>query len=292
MLRLLALVALLALAPAAAAQSSGSLELVVKPPTVPIKPEVESPAFTAEVTAACQAVLARVSPSAPQEPVPVTLQFVAEAGVVITGEAAIPLDPQACVAGVSTTVSGTAVLHIAIPRTAPGLQALAIIAEARMADAGPTAPLELANVPFTVTADYYSMNQLKMAHKLQPCKPGGHASYDVEVVNLGNARTQYTFEVGSKPGGKWDIEVPATLAVDRGTSENVTFRVACTGMNSEGAFQVIVRPAAVDDAGKQGDPLSANLLARSRGVLPIPGPMAPLVAFALLGIATLARRRA
>lgn len=292
-LSLLAALLALLLAPAAAAQAGQGIDLRLTLPAAPIKPQVENPAFAAEVTVPCDAVLARVSPSAPQDEIPVLVTFATQEGVVVTGPASIPLDPAACLADPAAgAVEASGAFRLSIARTVPGLEPSSGVATARLEAAPGSQPLE-STVPFTVTPDAYLVSQLAVDRKLGRCEDS-RARFQATVANLGNVATRYTFEVDA-PGGGWRLTVPEELVLDSplqggGTSEATVDLVAkCPFGNEAASFQLVARTAAADDPAKEGNPLTADLAASSRVV---PSPTPALLLAGLAAAALLSRRRA
>lgn len=281
--------------PLASAQVEERVDIAIGQMPALIKPDVESPAFPIEVTATCPAVLKRVSPAAPQSPLPVVLGFDATMGVSISGALTVELDPAPCLAGEQVT-SGHYELQVTIPRTAPGFQPIPGTAHATLFSASPLGQeLASAATRFTVTADYYSINQVKLASKLQVCIGPCEATFDLAVTNFGNARTQYTFALASQPADEgWSAAAPDALVLDPAATATVPFTVHGPSGDREGAFQIVIQPTAVDDPTKQGNALTANMLMRvhprddGRDV-PSPGSAVTLL---LMGLALLARRRA
>jgi uncharacterized protein (TIGR03382 family) len=270
----------------------------VEAPDRLILPEIENAPVKVTVTAACNRLLVGTSPPSANQPNVVTMRFNLTGQVVLTGPAAISLDSSECTTPGTATVTKEQDYQATFSRTAPAFVPVRILASAHLEGSGLPTDEPDPEVEFVVASDYYSNNQVKLASKLQQCAPGGQADYEVEITNFGNARTQYTFEVASKPGGEWSIDLPEPVVLERptstdGTSTRVMLMVTCTGLNSEGAFMVVVTPVSADDPSKEGNPLMMNLLARSRGAVPVPIPdLGPLLPLALLGAAlVLARRR-
>jgi hypothetical protein len=274
-------VLVLLLVPVAAAQGGEGLAFTVAPPLAPIKPQVESPSFAATVTASCALLLRSSGPDSLQEGVPVAFEWAAQDGVAIIGPPETTLDPALC--SQATEVKAVVPFQVGIPRTAPGLRPIPVVGRATVGDASD-------QEPFTLTADYYSVSELKLERKLKQCSSCGHVPIELGLTNLGNARTTYTFEVVGKPNS-WSLTLPEPLAVDAGASgQAVAF---AKGHGGEGAFQVAVHPVAADDPSKAGDDLTVHFLVRDTSFVSraTPAPAALLAALAVLGLA-LSRRRA
>ena len=295
----LAITALM-LMPSVAAQGAGAPVMNINKvgvPQTPIKPQIENPSFVLEYTYTLPTpALSPVGTA--QSGVNIQFSFTCQNGVQITGPAS---KLQAITAGANAANVGSASFQVTIPRTAPGLQALSCIAKARgdAVNQGVPASNE-AQFPFTVTSDYYSVNQVKVASKLKQSGPQKQVPFEMEITNFGNARTQYTFELGTQPGGKWQQILPEVLLLDspnsgQGSPTNTAVFTVATPFkngwnNIQGSYQIVVKPSASDDPTKAGNPLTANMLVRVRGVY-VPG-LEPMVLLgAVLGSALLLRLR-
>lgn len=267
-------------------------------PTTPIKPQIENPSFTLEYTYSVQNA-AITAAGAVTSNVNIVFSFTCQNGVTITGPAsklqAITPSPT------SASATNTASFQVSIPRTAPGLQAIPCVAKARADQLNNAIPASNeAQFPFTVTADYYSVNQVKLASKLKQSGPQKQVPFEMEITNFGNARTQYTFEIGAEPGGKWQEILPEVLLLDspnsgQGSPTNTAIFTVATPFkngwnNEEGSYQIVVKPSAADDPSKTGNPLTANMLVRVRGVY-VPGLEPFVLVGAVLGSALLLRLR-
>ncbi len=193
--------------------------------------------------------------------------------------------------------------NIGVTRQAPGLQKLTcqITAQAGTVQQGVVDSSDLVQEAWTVTADFYSLVQAKVATKLQQAGPQKQVPFDIELSNFGNARTQVNFALGAAPeAGKWNTLLPEPIILDSPntgegtTTDTATFTVATpfkNGWNNEeGAFQVVMKPVAADQADKLGNEVTANVLVRVRGVyVPTLEPMVMLGA--ILGAGLVARMR-
>lgn len=289
----------LLLMPAVSAQgvpNSSITEPKINAPTQPIKPAIENPSFTTTF----KFTLPSSAQTAQQATPTVIVNVVPNCsnGVVVSGatQTVVTLTPN------QPSSSGSATFQITVPRTAPGLTPIGCTMRIGSPGQPPAiAPAPEQTIPFTVTADYYSVNQVKLTTKLKQSGPQKQVPFDLEITNFGNARTQYTFELSNKPtSGKWNAILPEVLLVDspnsgQGSSvSTATFTVATpfkNGWNNlEGAYQLTIKPSAADDPSKAGNPLTANMLVRVRGVY-VPG-LEPMVLLgAVLGSALLLRLR-
>ena len=289
----------LVLLPAAAAQDvpAGQLTLTLEGlPDTPIPPQVDVGEFEAVVRLACSE--GERLYSAVNGQLVIDVAFSTPPEIVVTGPSFIAIDTSPCLDGAG--VEARKSYQVNVMRTAPGLQPLPLTVTAtpqvREAPWGTPAPQTAA---FEVVADYYSRNDVDLASKLQECRDG-QATYDLQVTNLGNARTVYTFELASQPsGGDWLAVLPDPLVLDSPnggsgpTSGTATVTVHCPSGNKAGAFQLTILPSAADDPSKTGDTRTANLLARARPLDgDVPAPAGPWAAMSVLGAALLARRRA
>lgn len=191
---------------------------------------------------------------------------------------------------------------VTVTREAPGLKTLTCSMEVTASELAATAAPAPPPVKqsFSLIADYYALVQAKVNSKLKTAGPQKNVPFDIELSNFGNARTQVSFEVGERPSGKrWNALLPDNLILDSPngggegkTSDTTTFTVATTyknGWNNEqGAFQVIMKPSSADQPEKVGNPITANVLVRVRGVyIPTLEPL--LMLGAVLGVALVAR---
>lgn len=294
----LASVALM-LMPTASAQAVNPKVQITKVgvPTTPIKPQIENPSFTVNFNYVLDNP-AVTAGSAVNSVAVIDMTFQCQNGVVITGPAQVLV---AISPNQASSFPGTGNFAVSIPRTAPGLQALPCVLKAKgeTVNQGIPATPE-AQFPFTVTADYYSVNQVKLSTKLKQSGPQKQVPFQMDITNFGNARTQYTFELTNKPSGKWNAILPEVLLVDspntgQGTpTTTTTFTVATpfkNGWNNiEGAYQLTIKPSAADDPTKVGNPMTANMLVRVRGVY-VPGLEPAVLLAAVLGSALVLRLR-
>jgi hypothetical protein len=290
--------AVLLLLPTVSAQVPPSTisNIKINVPTAPIKPAIENPQFSVTfdytLPTAAQSANAGATPNVVVNLVPQCTN-----GVVVTGAPSTIVT----IAPGQTKATGTASFQISIPRTAPGLTPLGCTMKISAPAPNPTigaAPEQ--PVQFTVTADYYSVNQVKLSTKLKQSGPQKQVPFEMEITNFGNARTQYTFELTGEPGGKWQEILPEVLLVDSPNTgqgspvSTTTFTIATpfkNGWNNiEGSYQLTIKPSAADDPTKAGNPLTANMLVRVRGVY-VPGLEPAIMLGALLGSALLLRLR-
>jgi hypothetical protein len=259
-----------------------------------LRPDVDAARILGTVTVRCDALVAAAAAN-PSAQVVTSFVFNPSDVVVVAGPLEQEIPTSSCLQAAATTASSTQEYVLAISRQAPGLVAMPAQAQARLVGASAVHPGDSETVDFHVTADYYSATMVKVPSKLMQCKPGQLVPFVAEITNFGNARTQYQFEVTTQPGGDWNILLPPALLLESSNSSqgNATgvavFQVACAGSNNEGGYQITITPSAADDPGKEGDPLTLNFLARSRGAIPVPGP-SPLLGMLLLGLALLVRR--
>jgi hypothetical protein len=282
--------------PTVTAQATAKLQVNVKAPAGAIKPQIENPTLTVDYTYTFDDPAFTPSGVVTANVV-IDLPFQCTNGVIISGPTSVVkqiVQPPAA-------TTGSATFQVSIPRTAPGLQALqcTLKAKAEGLNAATTQSPESA-FPFTVTADYYSLNQVKLATKLKQSGPQKQVPFEMEVTNFGNARTSYIFELGNGPGGKWQAILPEVLLLDspnsgQGSPTNTAVFTVATpyknGWNNiQGSYQIIVKPSAADDSTKTGNPLTANMLVRVRGVY-VPGLEPTVMLAALLGSALVLRLR-
>lgn len=292
--------ALLLFAPTAIAQGNPKLEVSITPPTGQIKPEIESP--TLRITVQYQTGnAAQPLAGAQNQQVAINFQFNCQFGVVITGPSQkfIQINPAS---PPGTVFQTDANFQVTVPRSAPGLQAIPCSVQttgSALLQSGVPAP-DPRTDNFQVTADFYSLSQVQLASKLKQSGPQKQVPFEMVLTNFGNARTQYTFELGAGPGGKWNALLPEVMLLDspnsgQGSPTNTAVFTVATPFkngwnNEEGAYQIVIKPSAADDSQKTGNPLTANMLVRVRGVY-VPS-LEPIVLLgAMLGTALLLRLR-
>ena len=286
----------LMLVPAATAQVPPSqiTQIKVNAPTNPIKPAVETPSMTVTFTFVPATAAQSANQAIPNIPVNVVPQC--QAGVIVGGatQTVVTLAPG------GANAPGTANFQLSVPRTAPGLAPISCNVKIDSPGTNTVGAAPSQTVGFVVTAGYYSANQVKLSTKLKQSGPQKQVPFEMEITNFGNARTQYTFELANKPTGKWNAILPEVLLVDSANSgagaskTTTTFTVATpfkNGWNNiEGAYQLTIKPSAVDDPSQTGNPMTANMLVRVRGVY-VPGLEPAVMLAAMLGSALVLRLR-
>jgi hypothetical protein len=286
------------LAPSTVAQGAPVLDVTITPPSGQIMPEIESGQLRVNVKYTSSNQVQPLA-SAQNQQVAINFQFNCQFGVVVTG----PTQKFIAVNPAPNSVNQVdANFQITIPRSAPGLQAIpcavTTTGSALLQTVVPAPTPRTDN--FQVTAGYYSLSQVQLASKLKQSGPQKQVPFEMTITNFGNARTQYTFELGAQPGGKWNALIPEVLLLDspnsgQGSPTNTAVFTVATPFkngwnNEEGAYQIVIKPSAADDSSKTGNPLTANMLVRVRGVY-VPG-LEPFVLLgAILGSALLLRLR-
>lgn len=279
---------------------ASTLQFTVKPPSGAIKPETESPSMSVDVKWSPGNPLQALGGAAATNVV-ITFTFICPNGVQVTGPATILIAVPPT--GVSApTFSGTGTFQVTVPRTAPGLQVTTCDIKVKASALVATLVPEVQDQPgkFVVNVDYFSLNQVKVASKVKQAGPQKQIPFEMEITNFGNARTQYTFELGATPKGKWNPILPEVLLLESpnsgaGSPTNTAIFTVATpfknGWNNEqGSYQVVIKPSAAVDATKIGNTITANMLVRVRGVY-VPG-LEPIVMLgAILGSALLLRLR-
>ncbi|MEA3165995.1 MAG: hypothetical protein QOJ26_864 [Thermoplasmata archaeon] len=157
-----------------------------------------------------------------------------------------------------------------------------------------------ASARMVVAADYRTETNVVVPRKLMVCDCN-RFDFEVELTNLGNARTQYNFEVLEPPnGGAWDIQMPDPVVLDSPnsggdhTSEKVVISVFADGGSGKGSYTIQILVASADQPDKKGEPIEVHLLANKEGLLDkaTPGPGGPMLLVGLVGVALFSRRRA
>lgn len=291
--------ALILLLPTAVAQTGVPPPTItvtkVSPPTAPVKPQIETPPLTVDFTYTLQNP-GLTAGSAAASSVPVTITPACQNGVTITGAQTTLVTIQAG----QVSAAGKGNFQVSVPRTAPGLQAIPCTLKIKADANGANPAVPEQTVPFTVTADYYSVNQVKVASKLKQASPQKQVPFEMEITNFGNARTAYVFELGAAPGGKWNAILPEVLLLDspnsgQGSPTNTAIFTVATPFkngwnNLEGSYQIVIKPSSADDPTKVGNDLTANMLVRVRGVY-VPSLEPVVMLGALIGSALVFRLR-
>ncbi|MEA3137087.1 MAG: hypothetical protein QOC71_1368 [Thermoplasmata archaeon] len=210
-----------------------------------------------------------------------------ETGLRLMGDATTPLS----YAPGQSEYTGTAMLAIAASEDSLGDEGLdcTLVAEARgLADAT-SAASEVLFHPFVAFQGRIEVTAPAPQRKAGPDKI---IPFEVEVKNLGNARTVVVFEVADPATGKWAFLVPDPVVVERGQSKSVTFSVATpyhNGPNS-GATDILLRATPVSslDGDIRGPTVEVPLRAAFGGLY-IPGP-SPALLFGALAFAAVAMR--
>ena len=291
---------LLVFSPAATAQGPAptlSIE-TLKPPTSVIKPEIGTGALTFKVKYAIQSQ-AQTPIGAVASNAVVTLTPTCEnPNVLIQGPTTYILT----IAPGTTTSSADVSFAVTIGRQAPGLAFLKCSVGAQAGEvqsAGLPKSNSASTGPFTVEADYFPYIQAKVTSATLDAGPQKPIPFAIVIDNFGNAQTQVTFALASKPADNWNniiLPPPLTLDSPNGggskTQDTATFTVNTPYKNgwnnAEQAYTLTLTPIAALDNSKTGTPMSVSMFSRSRGIY-VPGPEPMLLVAAVLGAALLAK---
>jgi hypothetical protein len=218
-------------------------------------------------------------------------------GVTIGGQPSILVPLQAG----QTSAKGSTTFTISASRDVPGLKPLNCKLAGVAKEVANNAAVPAANsgeqaIAFTV--GYFPLVQAKVASKVQEAGPQKQIPFSIDLENKGNAQTRITFTLQGEDHGNWNPLVPEALVLDSfadpsgKTTDTTVFSIATpfhNGWNNEEkAFQLVMTPVAAGDPTQPGNILTANVLARVRGIY-VPGPEPFLLVAAVLGAALLAR---
>lgn len=205
-----------------------------------------------------------------------------------------PLPDDHCISG--DQLAMTVPFSLLGDRTVPGAVPLTAIHEFQVQDEAGEAVSEVLFVEQPLTMTWYGNISIQTSSSTKMAGPQKQLTYDIHVVNHGNARTTVHWEVLGGDDLEGTVVVPAPVILDvPGTNGAAAAAQAIystpfqNGPNRAAeAFTIIGIPTDTMDGGMQGDPVAIELLAHTKGMY-VPGPTAllPIV----LALAFLARRR-
>ncbi len=292
--------------PTASAQT-GEADLVgesaVLSPNTPILPEIGTATLTLKYKYTIPTSIHNLA-GAKQSTVGVTLTFNCDPGVIITGTTSRSINVDPVSAGATESeFPAEAVFGVTVDRTAPGLKTLAcrVLGSATALDAQFAQSVDQKEIgSFNVKADYFPLISSNVAGKVKDSGPRKNVGFDITLSNFGNAKTQVSFEVLSKPAGKrWQVLTPDPIILDtpnggtEATSGTAKLSIATTyknGWNNEqGAVQLKMTARAAEQLSNPNVlELQSNMLVRIRGVY-VPGFEPVVMLGAVLGAGLMAR---
>lgn len=199
------------------------------------------------------------------------------------------------------TETGTSSFNIQVTQDAPGEQPIKCTFSGKV-----LAPFQ--QVPETdeqsasafVTADYLGLISANIPTTIKQAGPQKQIRYDIEITNLGNARSTINFNLrGEDPSsGGWNPVPPTQIVLESQaqggteTTKTVSFLVSTpfkNGWNNKDTtFLLEIQPVSTKDVQKVGQSVNLNVLARVRGVyVPTLEPL--LLLGAVVGSALVAR---
>lgn len=223
-------------------------------------------------------------------------------GVTVSGPGSIqvPIGPTSSTNTASGTYEGEATYAMTATRDVPGLKGQRCDINGNVDAIGNQAAVPAAEAKITqqFLVGYFPLVQAKVDTKIAEAGPQKSIPYNIQLENKGNAQTQITFSLGTPEpeGSKWNPILPEVLILDSTgdpggkLSDTAQFSVATpfkNGWNNEEkSFQVVMLPTAATDASKAGNVITANVLARVRGIyVPALEPVLLIGALGLLAVA-------
>ncbi len=220
-------------------------------------------------------------------------------GVTVTG----PLSQLINMAGTgapNANAEGTSQFNVRASQDAPGETAIKCTFKGKVLGSGAIAPTVQSTQERIITVDYFGLISAKSQGRLKEAGPQKTITYDIEVTNFGNSRSNVAFELAQQPKGKWNPILPEPLILESkisgqgGDVQTASFQIATpfkNGWNNdEGTFTLNLKPSSTKDPNKVGNEVQVNVLARVRGVY-VPSLEPIMLVGAILGAAMLARVR-
>lgn len=150
----------------------------------------------------------------------------------------------------------------------------------------------------TVQIAYLGLISANVQGTIKEAAPQKKVTYDIEISNLGNARSFIQFNLLSETPKGWEPVTPTEIVLQSeaqggtDTSKVVGFTVSMpfkNGWNNDDTtFQLQLTPTSTQDTEVQGQSLTINVLARVRGVY-IPSLEPMMLVGAVIGTALVAR---
>lgn len=222
------------------------------------------------------------------------------AGVLITGTLAetiiLPAAPE-------TSTTGTSKFNVEVTQEAPGETAITCTFQARVAAVVGTTVGEssIGQTVLTVRADFLGLISVNVPQTIKQAGPQKQIRYDLEITNLGNARSDiiFTLSEGATEGG-WNPLPPPKITLEstqqggQNTVQTVAFTVATpfkNGWNNKETSMILtVTPQSTKDVESAGASVDIPVLARVRGVyVPTLEPL--MMLGAVFGAVAVLRRR-
>ncbi len=221
--------------------------------------------------------------------------------VLITGALAETIDVSG--AGPTTkTFSDTSRFNVQVTQDAPGETPILCTFRAKVLAAfGAQVPeTETATATANIFAKYLGLLSANVPVTINSAGPQKQIRYDIELSNLGNARSTITFGLNTEVKGGWNPVPPTQIVLESPaqggaeTTKTVGFLVSTpfkNGWNNEETtFQLEITPVSTKDPTQFGQSVSVNVLARVRGVY-VPTLEPVVLLGAVVGAAMLARRQ-
>ncbi len=221
--------------------------------------------------------------------------------VLITGALAETIDTSGANAQ-TKTFTGLSKFNIQVTQDAPGETPIQCTFRGKVLEAfGTQVPqTETATATANVFAKYLGLISANVPVTINSAGPQKQIRYDIELSNLGNARSTITFGLATEVKGGWNPVPPTQIVLESPaqggaeTTKTVGFLVSTpfkNGWNNEETtFQLEITPVSTKDPTQFGQAVSVNVLARVRGVY-VPTLEPVVLLGAVIGAAMLARRQ-
>jgi hypothetical protein len=221
-------------------------------------------------------------------------------GVLITGALAETIVLSSGATAPESSYTGTSTFTITATQDAPGETQIKCTFQAKVAAVvGTQVPeTETATTTTPMVVEFLGLLSANVGGTIKQAGPQKQINYQVELTNLGNARTNVNFALSAEASGGWKPVAPTQIVLEstqQGGSEiskNVLFTVSTpfkNGWNNkEDTFQLVITPASTKDPEKVGTAVTVNVLARVRGVY-VPSLEPMVLVAAVLGSALLVR---
>ncbi len=221
-------------------------------------------------------------------------------GIVISGPLTNLVTVSRQQSSTSAGASGTKDFTLQATQQAPGETPTKCTFQARVNDLGTQVKAtEKQSTTATFVVDYLGLVSANLPSTIKQAGPQKEIKYDIELTNLGNARSNIRFDLITESIGDWDPVPPTEIILDspnqggQETTKTVSFQVSTpfkNGWNNDQkTLQLRITPVSTKNADIEGTSVTINTLSRVRGVyVPSLEPMVMLGA--VLGAAFVAAR--
>ncbi len=221
-------------------------------------------------------------------------------GFVITGPLSNVVSITRESSGVKASASGTKQFQVQATQDAPGETSVKCTFAAQVDAIGSTV-LQSSKITTNtqVIVDFLGLLSANLPGTIKSAGPQKEIKYDIELSNLGNARSTVRFDLITENVGSWDPVAPTEIILDSPnqggaeTSKTVSFQVSTPHKNGwnndQKTFQLRITPVSTKNPDTEGTPVTINVLSRVRGVY-VPSLEPMLLLGAVVGSAFVAAR--